>query len=63
MTLAEELDDQVEEYSKYYNKTTREIILVSFEDIRIAEDSEEDDDFQSIRTGKEKISLKLLMCL
>ena len=44
-TLAEELDDQFEEYSKYYNKTTGEIISVSFEDFRIAEDSEEGDDF------------------
>jgi len=45
--LVEELDEQFEEFSKYYNKTTGDITTVSFEDISIAEDSDEDDDFSN----------------
>lgn len=44
-TIADELDAQLEDYRMYYTKSTGEIITVSREDLGIAEDSEEGDDF------------------
>jgi hypothetical protein len=43
--LVDEMDMQMDEYNKYLNKETGEIVTVSTEDLSIAEDSEEDEDF------------------
>jgi len=43
--LIDEMDMQMDEYNKYLNKETGEIITVSTEDLSIVEESEEDDDF------------------
>jgi len=43
--IIDEMDMQMDEYHKYLNTETGEIIAVSSEDIGIAEESDEDDDF------------------
>jgi hypothetical protein len=43
--IIDEMDMQTEEYRSYLNKETAVIISVSMEELSIAEDSEEDDDF------------------
>lgn len=43
--LIDEMDMQTDEYNKYLNKETGDIIMVSTEDLSIAEESGEDDDF------------------
>lgn len=43
--IIDEMDMQMEEYRSYLNKETGVIISVSTEELSIAEESEEDDDF------------------
>ena len=43
--IVDEMEIQMDEYKKYLNKETGEIITVSSQDLSIAEESEEDDDF------------------
>jgi len=43
--IVDEMEIQMDEYHKYFNKETGEIITVSSEELSIAEESEEDDDF------------------
>ncbi|MDK2877725.1 MAG: hypothetical protein PWR06_441 [Thermoanaerobacteraceae bacterium] len=43
--IVDELEIQMDEYNKYLNKETGEIITVSTEELSIAEESEEGDDF------------------
>jgi hypothetical protein len=43
--IVDELEIQMDEYNKYFNKETGEIITVSTEELSIAEESEEGDDF------------------
>jgi hypothetical protein len=43
--IVDELEIQMDEYKKYLNKATGEIITVSTEELSIAEESEEGDDF------------------
>lgn len=43
--IVDELEIQMDEYKKYLNKETGEIITVSTEELSIAEESEEGDDF------------------
>ncbi|WP_148137318.1 UPF0158 family protein [Candidatus Formimonas warabiya] len=43
--LVDEMEGQMDEYNKYLNKETGQIIMVSVEDLSVAEESEEEDDF------------------
>lgn len=43
--IVDEMEMQIDEYRKYLNKETGEIVTVSSEELSIAEESEEDDDF------------------
>jgi hypothetical protein len=43
--IVDEMEMQMDEYRKYLNKITGEIVNVSTEELSIAEESEEDDDF------------------
>jgi len=43
--IVDEMEMQMDEYHKYLNKETGEIVTVSTEELTIAEESEEDDDF------------------
>lgn len=43
--IVDEMEMQMDEYHKYLNKETGEIVTVSTEELSIAEESEEDDDF------------------
>lgn len=43
--IVDEMEMQMDEYHEYLNKETGEIVTVSTEDLSIAEESEEDDDF------------------
>lgn len=43
--IVDEMEMQMDEYRKYLNKETGAIITVSTEELSIAEESEEDDDF------------------
>ena len=43
--IVDEMEMQMDEYHKYLNKETDEIVTVCTEELSIAEESEEDDDF------------------
>jgi hypothetical protein len=43
--IIDEMEMQMDEYHKYLNTETGKVITVSSEDIGIAEESDEDDDF------------------
>lgn len=43
--IVDEMEMQIDAYRKYLNKETGEIVTVSSEELSIAEESEEDDDF------------------
>lgn len=43
--IVDEMEIQMDEYKKYFNKETGKIITVTTEELSIAEESEEDDDF------------------
>lgn len=43
--IVDEMEMQMDDYRKYFNKETGTIITVSTEELSIAEESEEDDDF------------------
>ena len=43
--IVDEMELQMDEYKKYLNKETGEIVTISIEELSIAEESEEGDDF------------------
>lgn len=43
--IVDEMEIQMDEYHKYLNKETGAIVTISIEELGIAEESEEDDDF------------------
>lgn len=43
--LIDEMDMKMDEYNKYLNKETGEIVMVGTEELSIVEESEEDDKF------------------
>ncbi|MHB1483534.1 MAG: UPF0158 family protein [Saccharofermentanales bacterium] len=44
-SIVDEIESQMDEYNKYLNTQTGQIICVGSEDLRVAEESETDDDF------------------